>query len=128
MPAPTAAFYDTAIKVALSTEFMALLDVAGTCYIKIFDNDDVLLAQIFMTDPPGTVNADGSMTLTAEAPDSSANASGIAAYMELYNPNDDLFLTLPIVEGVAAQSGYLVMTSTTIIAGQPVAVTGFTIG
>jgi len=29
---------------------------------------------------------------------------------------------------VAAQSGYLVMTSTTIVAGQPVAVTGFTIG
>lgn len=128
MPAPAAAFYDTAIKVLLSTEFMALLDVTGSCYIKLFDDDDVLLAQIFMTDPPGTVNADGSLTLTTLAPDDSANASGIAAYMELYNPDDDLFLTLPVVEGVAAQSGYLVMTSTTIVAGQPVAVTGFTIG
>jgi hypothetical protein len=128
MPAPTAAFYDTAIKVALSTEFMALLDVFGTCYIKLFDDDDVLLAQIYMNDPPGTVNADGSITLTTEIPEDSAPASGIAAYMELYNPDDDLFLTMPIVEGVSAQSGYLVMTSTTIIAGQRVAVTGFTIG
>jgi len=128
MPAPAAAFYDTAIKVLLSTEFMALLDVYGSCYIKIYDDDDVTLAQITMTDPPGSIGTDGSITLTTLAPDASANASGTATYMELYNPDDDLFLTLPIIEGVSAQSGYLVMTSATIVAGQPVAVTGFTIG
>jgi len=127
MPAPAAAFFDTALKVALSTEFLALYG-PGDGYIKIYDDDDVLLAQIPMNDPPGTINDDGSMTLTTSIPEDSAPASGIAAYMELYNPDDTLYLTMPIVEGVSAQSGYLVMTSTTIIAGQRVAVTGFTIG
>ncbi len=127
MPAPAAAFYDTALKVALSTEFLALYG-PGDGYMNIYDDDDVLLAQIPMTAPPGTVNTDGSLTLTTEVPEDSAPASGTAAYMELYDPDDVLYLTMPIVEGVAAQSGYLVMTSTTIIAGQRVAVTGFTIG
>jgi hypothetical protein len=129
MPVPTEAFYDVAIKTVMAGEFINALVVAvGSAYIDIFDADDVLLAHILMNDPPGVVNSDGSMTFTTVGPDDSANASGTAAYMVLYDGEDVTYLTMPIVEGVAAQPGYLVMTSTTIIAGQDVAVTGFTIG
>ena len=119
MPAPAAAFYDTAVKTSISTELLSLLDVAGTCYMKIYDEDDVLLAEINFTDPPGSVETDGSLTLTPFGPDASANASGDATWMELYNPDDDLFLTMPIQEGSTPISGYLVMSSATIVAGEP---------
>lgn len=128
MPAPTVAFYDTAVKVALSGELLALLDVYGTCYCKIFSDADVLLAQIYFTDPPGSVGTDGVLTLTPAGPDASANASGTAAYLELYNPDDELFYTIPITEGATAIPGWFVMSSTTVVEGEPVSVTGFTLG
>ena len=128
MPAPAAAFYDITRKGLLSTYFMSIFDtVTGQAYMKIYDEDDLLLSQIFLTEPPGTIDANGVITLT-NTPDPSANASGIATWMELYNPDDLLFLTVPVKAGVSPESGYLVMTSTTFILGQPVTVTGFTIG
>lgn len=126
MPAPAAAFYETAAKTSLSTELLSLL--TGGCYVKIFSNVDVLLAQIFLVTPPGQVQSDGSLAIYPLAPDDSANASGVAAYMELYNGSDVRFLTMPIIEGVSPALGYMVMTSTTIVSGLPVAITGFTLG
>ena len=128
MPAPSEAFYKTSIKVSLSTSLLAILTDNWTAKIYIYSEEDLLLAEINCNSPPGTVEADGSLTITTFGPDTSANASGFATWMEFHGEDETVAITMPIQEGVTPTAGYLVMTSATIIAGEPVAVTGFTIG
>lgn len=130
MPAPTTYTYSAAALVAAHTAFKNLLDAgAGPGSIKIRDAADVLLAQVPLTDPCGSVNGTtGQLTITPAGMDASADATGTAAYGEFCDSAGLVHLSLPAQAGSAPVSGKLVMNTLAVVAGGPVGVTSATIG
>lgn len=130
MTVPTVPTYSAAALVVAHTAFKTLIDAgAAAGAIKIRDAADVLLAQVPLTDPCGSVNGTtGRLTLTAAGRDESANAGGTAAYAELCDSDGLVHLALPAQAGGSAVSGKIVLNTLTIIAGGPVEVVGITIG
>ena len=130
MPAPSVATYSAAALVAAHTSFKTLID-AGSAggSIKIRDASDVLLAQVPLSDPCGTVNGTtGQLAFSIAGPDSSADASGTAAYGEFCDSDGTVHLSLPAQSGSVAVSGKLVLNTLSIVAGGPVAIISATIG
>ncbi|AFU45465.1 hypothetical protein C380_08815 [Acidovorax sp. KKS102] len=130
MPAPAQATYSVAALVPVHTTFRDLIDsgaLAGS--IKIRSAADVLLAQIPLTKPCGTVNgATGQLTIMASGRDDSADASGTAAYGEFCDSDGTVYLSLPTQAGSSAVTGKLVMNVLAVVAGTPVEVVSATIG
>jgi len=130
MPAPSSATYSAAAKVAANTAFKTLLDAeSGPGSIAIRDNSDVLLAEIALTDPCGSVNGTtGQLTLTPDGREESAPAGGTAAYAEIRDAADAVHLAMPCQAGTVAVSGKCVINSLAITAGAPVEVVSAVIG
>lgn len=130
MPAPTVATYSPAALIAAHTSFRDLIDSGiGAGFIRIRDSADVLLAQIPLTDPCGTVNGTtGQLTITPSGRDESADASGTAAYGEFCNSDGTVYLSLPAQAGTVAVAGKLIMNTLSVAAGGPVEVLSATIG
>lgn len=130
MAVPSVATYSASALIAAHTSFRDLIDSgSGAGSIKIRDSADVLLAQIPLTDPCGTVNGTtGQLTITPSGRDESADASGTAAYGEFCNSDGTVYLSLPAQAGTAAVSGYIVINTLTIVAGGPVEVLSAVIG
>ena len=130
MPAPSSATYSAAALVAAHTSFKDLIDAgSGAGSIKIRDASDVLLAQIPLSDPCGSVNGTtGQLTFSIAGLDSSADASGTAAYGEFCDSDGTVHLSLPAQSGTVAVSGKLVLNTLSIVAGGPVAIISATIG
>lgn len=129
MPAPSSATYSAAALVAAHTSFKDLIDAGSAGSIKIRDSSDVLLAQIPLSDPCGSVNGTtGQLTFSIAGPDSSADASGTAAYGEFCASDGTVHLSLPAQAGSVAVSGKLVLNTLSIIAGGPVGIVTATIG
>lgn len=130
MAVPSVATYAAAALVAAQTSFRDLLDSgSGAGFVRVRDAADVLLAQIPMNDPCGTVNGTtGQLTITFSGPDTSADASGTAAYGELCNSSGTVYLSLPTQAGSSAVSGKLVLNTLTIVTGGPVEIVNATIG
>ena len=130
MAVPSVATYSAAALVAAHTSFRDLIDSgSGPGSIKIRDSADVLLAEIPLTDPCGTVNGTtGQLTITPSGRDESANASGTAAYGEFCNSDGTVYLSLPAQAGSSPVSGYLVINTLAIVAGGPVEVLSAVVG
>lgn len=129
MPAPSSATYSAAALVAAHTSFKDLIDAGTAGSIKIRDSSDVLLAQIPLSDPCGSVNGTtGQLTFSIAGPDSSADASGTAAYGEFCASDGTVHLSLPAQAGSVAVSGKLVLNTLSIVAGGPVAILSAIIG
>jgi len=129
MPAPSVATYSAAALIAAHTSFKDLIDIGAAGSIKIRDAADVLLAQIPLSDPCGTVNGTtGQLAFSIAGPDSSADASGTAAYGEFCDSAGLVHLALPAQAGSAAVSGKIVLNTLSIVAGGPVAVLTATVG
>lgn len=130
MTVPTVATYSAAALVAAHTSFRVLIDAGVSAgFIKIRDEADLLLAQIPLTDPCGTVNATtGQLTITPSGRDESADASGTAAYAELCDSAGLVHLSLPAQAGTVAVSGKIVINTLSIMAGGPVEVLSAVIG
>jgi hypothetical protein len=130
MPAPSSATYSAAALVAAHTSFKTLIDAgSGAGSIKIRDSSDVLLAQVPLADPCGTVNGTtGQLTFSIAGPDTSADASGTAAYGEFCDSDGLVHLSLPAQAGSTAVAGKLVLNTLSIVAGGPVAILSAIIG
>lgn len=130
MPTPTTPTYSAAAKVAAQTAFRDLIDSgSGAGFVRVKNAADVLLSQITLADPCGTVNGTtGLLTFTLPLSDAAANANGTAAYAEFCDSDGDVHLALPCAVGTAAASGYFVMQTLTVVAGGPVTILGATIG
>ena len=130
MAVPSVATYSAAALVAAQTSFKNLIDAgSGAGSIKIRDASDVLLAQVPLSDPCGSVNGTtGQLTFSIAGPDSSADASGTAAYGEFCDSDGLVHLSLPAQAGTTAVSGKLVLNTLSIIAGGPVGIVTATIG
>ena len=130
MPVPTQATYSAAALTAAHTAFRDLLDAgpAGGS-IKIRDGSDVLLAQIPLSDPCGTVNATtGQLTLTPAGRDEGADTTGVAAYGELCDSTGAVHLSLPATVGTLPVAGAIVLNTLAVTGGAPVEVLSATIG
>lgn len=131
MPAPAEATYSVAALVAAHTSFRDLIDSGVSAgFVRVRDAADVLLAQVPLADPCGTVNA-GTGQLEFDvtgARDSSADASGTAAYAEFCDSDGDVHLALPAESGTAPVAGKFVMNTLTIVAGGPVEIISATVG
>lgn len=130
MAVPSVYTYSAAALVAAHAAFRDLVDAGSAAgSIKIRDAADVLLAEIALSDPCGSVNGTtGQLTLSIAGPDSSANASGTAAYGEVCDSAGLVHLALPVQQGAAAVSGKLVLNTLSIVAGGPVEVLSATVG
>ena len=106
-----------------------MIDIGTAGSIKIRDSADVLLAQVPLSDPCGTVNGTtGQLAFSISGPDTSADASGTAAYAEFCDSSGTVHLSLPAQAGTVAVSGKIVLNTLSIIAGGPVGVVTATIG
>ena len=130
MAVPLAATYSIAALVVAHTAFRDLIDAgAGAGSIKIRDSADVLLAQVPLSDPCGSVDAlTGRLTFAIAGPDTSADAGGNAAYGEFCDSDGLVHLSLPAVQGSASIAGKIVLNTLAIIAAQPVSVAVATVG
>lgn len=130
MPAPVSATYSAAAKVAAHTAFRDVIDGgSGAGLIRIRSAADVLLAEIVLTDPCGSVNGTtGQLTITPAGPDTSANATGTAAYGEICDSTGAVHLALPAQAGSAPVSGKVVLSTLSIVAGGQVTVVSATVG
>jgi len=130
MPVPTVATYHVDALIEAHTAFRDLIDsgsAAGS--VRVRDSSDVLLAEIPLNDPCGTVSGTtGRLTFSIAGPDTSANASGTAAYGEICNSTGTAYLSLPAQAGTAAVSGKLVLNTLSIIATAEVTLLSATIG
>ncbi len=130
MAVPSVATYSAAALVAAHTAFKDLIDAgAGAGSIKIRDAADVLLAQIPLTDPCGTVNGTtGQLTITMAGRDESADASGTAAYAEFCDSDGEVYLSMPAQSGSSAVSGKLVLNAMSIVSGGAVEIVSCVVG
>jgi hypothetical protein len=130
MPVPSVATYSAAALVAAHTSFRDLIDGgAGAGFIRFRDAADVLLAQVPLSDPCGTVNGTtGQLTFSIAGRDESADASGTCAYAEFCSSTGTVHLALPAQAGTTAVSGKVVLNSLAIVAGGPVEVLSAVVG
>ena len=130
MAVPSVATYSVAALEDAHTTFRDLID-AGTGAGKIFirDSADVLLAEIPLVDPCGTVSGvTGQLTFAISGPDTSADATGTAAYAEIADSDNNVHLSIPAQAGTVAVSGYIVMNTLSVIAASPVSIVSAVIG
>ena len=130
MPAPAQATFSVAALIAAQTSFRNLIDSgAGAGYLNIRSSTDVLLAQVPFLDPCGTVSATtGQLTMLLNGRDDAADATGTAAYGELCDSGGVVHLTLPAQAGFAATPGKLIISTASIVMGDPVEVISATVG
>lgn len=130
MPAPASATYSAQARIDAHTAFKNLVDAGSSAgLIRIRDAADVLLSEISLNDPCGTVNGTtGQLVLSIAGPDTSANASGTAAYGEVCDSAGVVHLALPTQQGVAAVSGKLVLNTLAVVVGGPVEILSAVIG
>lgn len=114
--------------IAAHTALLARLDTGGAAHYLIYDADDVLLATLPLTEPAGSVDAAGVLTLTPGAPESSAPAGGVASYAVLAAGDDAALLTQSVVEGLAPVAGAVAISTLNIAAGQSVELLSAQIG
>jgi len=130
MPVPSIPTYSPAAKIAAHTSFRDLIDSgAGAGFIRLRSSADVLLGQVPLSDPCGTVHGTtGQLTLSIAGPDTAADASGTIAYGEICDSDGDVHLAIPAQAGSAPVSGKIVMNTLTVLAGGPIDVISATIG
>lgn len=129
MPAPSDFVYSAAALVEAQTSFRNLIDSgSGAGFVQILTEADVVLAQIPLTDPCGTVNGTtGRLTITpASAPN--AIAGGDATWGRVCNSAGTVYLSLPAQAGTTPVTGRLVLNTLTILSGNPVELLSITIG
>ena len=130
MPAPIVATYSPAALIAAHTSFRDLIDSgSGPGFVRIRSATDVLLSQVPLLDPCGSVNGTtGQLTFAFDGRDESADATGTAAYGEFCDSDGDVHLALPAQAGSSAVSGKLVMVTLSVVAGVPVEMVSATMG
>lgn len=131
MPAPASATYSATALVQAHTSFRDLIDSGSSAgFVRIRNSSDTLLAQIPLADPCGTVNGTtGQLTFdVTNAKDTSADATGTAAYAEFCDSDGDVHLSLPAEAGTTPVSGKIVLNTLSIVSGGPVELVSATIG
>ncbi|MEM1191563.1 MAG: hypothetical protein AAGI72_23730 [Pseudomonadota bacterium] len=129
MPAPPEYFFDASVLIASHTQLLALIDAGnGQGKVRLYDDSDVLLCEIALTDPAGSVNgATGQLTVT-QATQGNPVAGGTCTYGTVTDSDNNVRATYPVQAGTSAVSGFLVINSVAIVIGVPVTLAAATFG
>jgi hypothetical protein len=129
MTVPTVATYSVASLVAAHTALRDLIDAGtGAGFLRLRSSAGVLLAELTLTEPAGTVSGTtGRLTLTASGP-ADALATGTLAYGEFCDSAGLVHLALPAALGAAPATGAIVVNSLAILQGAPVELISATAG
>ena len=130
MPIPTAAEFSVAARVAAHTALRDLIDAGSSAgYIAVRGDALQLLATIPLADPCGTVNGTtGQLTLSIAGSDTSADATGTAAYADVCDSTGAAHLSLPAQAGTTWVAGKIVLNSLSIVTGTEVSILSAVIG
>lgn len=130
MPIPTAAEFSVAARVAAHTALRDLIDAGSSAgYIAVRGDALQLLAMIPLADPCGTVNGTtGQLTLSIAGSDTSADATGTAAYADVCDSTGAVHLSLPAQAGTTWVAGKIVLNSLSIVTGTEVSILSAVIG
>ena len=117
--------HPTNVRNALATQILALIDSdVGAGKIEIYNaGRATLLGTLTCTDPCGTV-ASGTLTFSAIAQDSAADATGSAALFDVKDFSGDLVFSGTIT--ATGGGGDMTMPSVSITAGEPIQITSLT--
>lgn len=130
MAAPYLSTYSPAAMIAVHTALLGVIDGdALPGKVTMHDSDDVLLAEIPLDDPGGSVDQDtGVFSLTPDGREDSAPATGTPSYGTLRDGAGTAIHSLPCMVGTEAVLGYCVISSMSIQAGGVVELVSWTIG
>ena len=129
MPAPYGPTYSGAAIAAAHTAFCSLLDAGGGGTIQIKDHDDVVLAEVPLAVPCGTVDGmTGRLTIVPAGRDEAAAATGVATYADFCDSAGTTHLSLPADVGYTPFGGCIMLSTSDVMAGGPVEVISVTIG
>lgn len=122
------AWRPSAIVAAHNALVILLATGANDPSITIHNSADTLLAEIPLASTPGTVNqATGLLTLASNGREESAPAGGTASYATIRDAGGNAMRSIPCQQGTAAVSGYCVLSTLTIVQGEPVELISATI-
>lgn len=130
MAVPTVATFSAAAIIAAHTSLKNLIDGGSSNgKIRVRNSADVLLADVPLVDPCGTVNGTtGQLVFAISGPDTSADVSGTAAYVEFVDSDNVVYLSLPAIQGTAPVSGKVVFNTLAITETLPVTALSATVG
>ena len=116
MPASYLNTWAPAVVAAASAEILAQIDASATAAtINIYDESDSLLAQFTLTNPAGTVDGTGKITLGFSATTTAGLATGVASYATIKNGDDEALHSVPCVQGSESLAWFCVLSTTTIV-------------
>lgn len=121
MPAPYLNDWNPVAKVAANT---AMIEALAGGSIRIFNTNDMLLGEIALAAPVGTVNPTTGELVLVAAGDSAWLDSGTAAYATLYDgatPDQNPMQSLECQAGAAAVPGKCVLTTLATVEAKPFA-------
>lgn len=128
MPAPASFQFTDALNVSAQTLVRDAIDAgAGAGILKIYSETDVLLASITLSDPCGTIDAVGQLTITAPAAGAGV-ADGTATWGEFTDSAGTWRIKAPVEAGATAVSGKIVLSATAIVNGAAVSLVSATVG
>ena len=129
MTTVTAVSYSLDVKVAANTALRDSIDGGtGAGSIKIRDSSDVLLAEMPLSDPCGSVDVGTGVLTLSVAGNEATPTAGTAEYGEVCDSDDNVKIIMPVQEGGSAVAGYLVIDSTTILEDTIVSIASATVG
>lgn len=118
----------TSVRTAGNTQLLADIDSgSGQGSLVVKTAAGVVLGTVTLTDPAGTIDGSGFLTLTASNA-SVGVADGEASYIEVQDSDGNVHMTIPCVAGESAVSGFAALNSLTIVAGEPLRLAEFTVG
>jgi hypothetical protein len=128
MPAPASIEFTDALKVSAQTLVKNAIEAgAGAGELQIYSAADVLLATITLTDPCGTVDAQGQLTITQGAAGTGA-ADGTAAWGQFADSDGAWVIRAPVQQGASPVSGVIVLSAISIVTGATVTLVSATVG
>ena len=122
--------YTAALLIPVSNAALARIDAGtGPARFRIKNSGGTVLANLYLTEPAGSVDGNGKLTLTSAGPETNAPAGGIAALADLLDGDDTvLAANIPVQQGSAPVAGRVVISSTSILAGGTVSLSAASIG
>ena len=122
--------YTSEFLVPVSNAALARIDAGtGPAKFVIKTSGGTVLANLYLTEPAGTVDGNGVLTLTSAGPETDAPNGGTAALADLVDGNDVVLMdNLPVQQGVSPVAGRVVISSTQILAGGTVSLASAVFG
>lgn len=115
MPAPSSVEFSTGLRTTAQNAVLTDIDAgSGAGKMKLYADDDTLLATITLADPAGAVTT-GTLTLTA-GQTATVATGGTCTYGTITDSDDNVVVTIPAAASGAAVAGQISLSDVVLIA------------